>query len=172
MPITILNIIGIILLGIAAFFIIFIFLPWRFGAPFEPSSRKGLKNIIKLANVKKREKVIDLGSGDGKIVIELAKKGSEVHGYEVNPILVWWSRRKIKKLGLEKKAFIHWKNFWKIDFGDYDVIVLFQVNYVMKKLAGKIKREAKKDTRVVSNTWKFPGKKPVKKISHVYLYKF
>ncbi len=172
MPITILNIIGIILLGIAAFFIIFIFLPWRFGAPFEPSSRKGLKNIIKLANIKKTEKVAELGSGNGKIVIAFAKSGAEVHGYEVNPILVWFSRRKIKKLGLEKKAFIHRKNFWKIDFGDYDIIVLFQVHYVMKKLAGKIKREAKKGTRVVSNTWKFPGKKPVKKICHVYLYKF
>lgn len=172
MPLTTLNIVGIILLGIAAFFIIFIFLPWRFGAPFEPSSRKELKNIIKLANVKKREKIIDLGSGNGKIVIELAKKGAEVHGYEVNPILVWFSRRKIKKLGLEKNAFIHWQNFWKVDLKDYNVIVLFQVNYVMKKLAGKIKRESKKGTRVVSNTWKFPGKKPVKKISRVYLYKF
>lgn len=172
MPITILNIIGIILLGIATFFIIFIFLPWRFGAPFEPTSRKELENILKLARVKKDEKVAELGSGNGKIVIALAKQGAEIHGYEVNPFLVLWSRWKIKKLGLENKAFIHRKNFWKINFNNYDILVLFQINYVMKKLGDKIKKEAKKGTRVVSNTWKFPGKKHIKKISHVYLYEF
>ncbi len=168
MPLNILNILGLIIVV----FILFLFLPLAFGAPFQPTSKKRVKIITKIANIKKGERVAELGSGSGKLVIALAKAGAEVHGYEINPLLVWWSRRKIKKLGLEKKAFIHKKNFWKVDLKDFDVIILFQVYYIMRKLANKIKKEAKKGTRVVSNTWKFPGKKPIKNISHVYLYRF
>ena len=168
MPLNILNILGLIIVV----FILFLFLPLAFGAPFQPSSKKRVRIITEIAKIKEGERVAELGSGNGKLVIALAKTGAEVHGYEINPVLILWSRWKIKKLGLEKKAFVHWKNFWKVDLKKFDVIILFQVYYIMRKLGNKIKKEAKKGTRVVSNTWKFPGKKPVKKISHVYLYKF
>ncbi len=168
---SILAIIGISILVIFFILFFFLFMPWRFGAPFQPSSKKETKNIIKLANVKKGDKVAELGSGNGKLVIEFAKLGAEVHGYEVNPFLVCWSRRKIKKTGLEKRAFIHKKNFWNADLKDFDVIIVFQIYYVMEKLARKIKKQAKKNARVVSNTWRLPKIKPVRKISHVYLYK-
>ncbi len=152
---------------IIGFFFVF---PWIFGAPFEPTSEKKLKKILKLAKIKKNEKVADLGSGDGRIVIAIAKKGIEAHGYEINPILVFLSRRKIKKQGLEKKAFIHWKNFWQEDLGKYDVIVMFQFHTIMKKLRDKLKKELKPKTRIISYHWKFPGWKIIKKQEDIYLY--
>ena len=166
----VLGILGIAIIAVFVLFFVFVFMPWAFGAPFQPSSKKEIKNIIKLANIKKTDKIVDLGSGTGKLVIELAKTGAEVHGYEINPLLVWWSRRKIKRLGL-KKAFIHKKSFWDVDLKKFDVIAVFQIYYIMKKLGNKIRKEAKENVRIVSNTWKLPGKKPVKKLSNVYLYK-
>ena len=140
------------------------------GAPFESTSRKTLKKMIEFSKVKKREKVADLGSGNGKIVIGFAKMGIEAHGFEINPFFVWLSRRKIKKLNLEEKAFIHWKNFWKQNFSQFDLISIFQVGYVMGKLEKKLKNELKKGSRVISNTWKFPNWKPEKQKGNVYLY--
>jgi ubiquinone/menaquinone biosynthesis C-methylase UbiE len=168
-----------ILSFIVAFFVIYIFFfvwPWLFGAPFEPTNDKKIKKMIKLAGIrkgKKKDKAIDLGSGDGRIVIALAKAGAkEAHGFEINPVLVLVSRRKIKKAGLQKKAFIHWKNFWKISFKDYSVVTLFQFPTIMKKLEKKLRLELKKGSRIVSYHWKFPTWKPVKKIDKdIYLYK-
>ena len=164
-----LGILGIVIITVFVLFFVFVFMPWTFGAPFQSSSKKEIGNIIKLANIKKSDKIVDLGSGNGKLVIELAKTGAEVHGYEINPLLVWWSRRRIKKLGL-KKAFIHKKSIWDVNLKKFDVIVVFQIYYVMKTLSKKIKKEAKKNVRIVSNTWKLPGKKPIRKLSNVYLY--
>ena len=153
----------------AIIYSIFFLIPFLVGAPFEPTNRKKLRKIIKLANAKEGEKAVDLGSGDGRIVIELAKKGAEAHGFEINPILVLISRWKIRKLGL-KNAFIHWKSFWGEDFGKYDLIILFQFSTVMKRLRDKLKKELKSKARVVSFYWKFPGWKIKKKIENIHLY--
>ncbi len=156
------------LLVVALVYSLFFLIPFLFGAPFEPTSNKKVKNILKLANVKKGEKAVDLGSGDGRIVIELARRGVEAHGFEINPILVLISRWKIKKLGLNN-AHIHWKSFWDVSLKDYDVITLFQFPTIMKKLRDKLKKESK--ARIVSHYWKFPGWKIQKKIDNIYLYK-
>jgi SAM-dependent methyltransferase len=162
-----------------------------FGAPFQPSSNKALKEMLELAGVKRggmlelaglqemqnslvvlrrRFRVADLGSGDGKIVIEFAKKGAEAHGFEINPLLVLISRRRIKNMHLQKRAFIHWKNFMKTNLSKFNIITSFQISYIMPNLENKLKKELRKGARVISNTWKFPNWKPRKKIGHVYLY--
>lgn len=115
----------------------------------------------------------DLGSGNGKLVIEFAKKGAIVTGFEINPLLVWISRRKIRKLGLQKNAQIRQENFWNADISGFDLISVFQIGFIMGNLEKKLKEEHKrKGMRVVSNTWTFPGKKPEKKEGNVFLYKF
>ena len=158
-----------IVLGVVL--IIFFIFPFLVGAPFEPTSEKKLKKIIKLANVKKRDVAVDLGSGDGRIVIALAKKGAEAHGYEINPFLVLISRYKIRKAGLKGKAFIHWKNFWNVDFKKYDVVTMFQFRTIMHQLEKKLKKELKKGSKVVSYYWKFPHWKASKNIENIWLYK-
>jgi len=152
--------------------IVFIFLLLFVGAPFDITHRKELRKMIELSKIKKGEKVVDLGSGNGKVVIEFAKLKNvkEVHGFEINPFFVWISRRRIKNLKLEKKAFIHWKNFWNCDLGEYDVVIVFQIMSIMKKLEKKLKKELKKGSSVLSNEWKFPNWKPKKKEGKVYLY--
>jgi len=153
---------------ILSFFYVF---PFFFGAPFEATSKEKIKKILKLARIKKTDKAVDLGSGDGRIVIAMAKRGAEAHGYEINPVLVYLSRRKIKQAGLSRKAFIHWKSFWNVNLKRYNVIVMFQFYTVMKRLQEKLKKEAKKSARIVSYYWKFPDWKIIKKIENIYLYK-
>ena len=82
---------------IFAIFILYIVVPLLFGAPFLPSDAKTFeRTAILLGSLGKGagKKAVDLGSGDGRMVIELAKLGYEAHGYEINPLLVWQSRHK------------------------------------------------------------------------------
>ena len=159
------------LLAFAILFSIFFLWPFLFGAPFEPTSEKKIKKMIKLARVKKGDKAVDLGSGDGRIVIALARAGAEAHGYEINPFLVLISKYRIKKAGLKGKAFIHWKSFWSVDFRKYNIVMLFQFRTIMHRLEKKLRKELKSNSRVVSYYWKFPKWKPIKKIENIYLYR-
>ena len=158
----------IIFLTILSYFFI---IPFFFGAPYEPSRGKALINIIKFTDVKKGDKIAELGSGNGVVCIQLAKNGAEVHGFEINPLLVWISKRKIKKLGLQNRVFIHWRNFWKEDLGKYNKIVLFQFKTIMRRLERKFKKELKPKTKIISHWWRIPGWKIKKKIGRIYLYK-
>ena len=170
------DFLSLILMVLGFFLLIFIFffiaLPLSIGAPFEPTNKKTLAKMIKFSKVKKGEKVADLGSGNGRVVIGFAKLSAvkEVHGFEINPFLVWISRRKIKKLGLQNKAFIHFGNFWNQNLSEYDIISLFQISFIMGDLEKKLRKELKKGSRVISNTWKFKKWKPKKQEGNVYLY--
>ncbi len=163
-----------ILIGMVLFLailILLVFIPLAFGAPFQPIPKERLKKIMKLANINQGMKVADIGSGNGKIVIALAKAGAEAHGFEINPFLVWLSKRRIKKEGLQMNAFIQRKNFWKVDFSKFDVVTIFQVHYVMSGLKKKIQRELKNNSKIISNDWRFPDWKPEKEDGKVYLYR-
>src|SRR3990167_6554218 len=74
------------------------FLPFIFwGAIYVPTGRTKIKKIIELANIKPGDRAVDLGSGDGRLVIALAKSGGESHGYEINPWLVRLARKNIRQ---------------------------------------------------------------------------
>lgn len=160
-----------IIVGAIFIYIIFWYLiPFGRGAMYEPSGNQEVETIIKLANIKKGQKIVDLGSGDGRIVIAMAEKGAKAHGYEVNPFLVYRSRKKIKQAGLEKTAFIHWKSFWQVNFSDFDVVVTFQVGYIMKKLEKKLFSEMKPSSLIISHYWTFPNVKPTISSGEIHVY--
>ena len=101
----------------------------------------------------------DLGSGDGRILIEFAKKGAIAEGYEINPVLVFIARMKIRRLGLEKKARVFWKSFWREDLSQYKVITVFGIDYIMKRMEKKLYKELSRGSRIIVNLFPFPNKK-------------
>jgi ribosomal protein L11 methylase PrmA len=140
------------------------------GAIFVPTARAKVALIIKLAQIMPGEQVADLGSGDGRIVIALAQAGAMAHGYEINPLLVWWSRYLIRQAGLQKTAIIHWQDFWNADFSQYSAVTVFGIDHIMKRLGQKILRETKAGTRVISYAFPFPGWVPTTRERGVYTY--
>jgi len=153
MAIPILTIVVIL----SAFFLIFyVFFPLGRGAIYIPSTREKTLLIAELSGAGRGERAADMGSGDGRIVIALARRGAEAHGFEVNPFLVLLSLRNIRRAGLEGRAFIHWKSFWRADLSLFDVVTLFQGSFVMRRLEAKARKELRPGARVVSDYWGFP----------------
>lgn len=147
----------IVLIICAAFYLVFyVFFPLGRGAIYDPSTQEETVIMAEVAAVAAGEKAADLGSGDGRVVIALARRGAEAHGFEVNPILVHVSRRNIRRAGLEGQAFIHWRSFWRADLSSFDIITVFQVSFVMGRLEAKVKRELPAGARIVSHYWRFP----------------
>ncbi len=145
-------------------------IPMLNGPVYVPSADEDVAKMIKLAKLKKGERVVDLGSGDGKIVIELAKQGFRVDGYEINPFLVKKSQAKIAELNLEKKATIHAKSLWRADLSQYNVVMLYGTTYIMPKLQNKARRELPKGARIISNFFTFPEWQPAQVDGEIYRY--
>ncbi len=167
-----------------AIFIITFGIPIFTGAPFAVSSRYKIKKMMPLlkeaaaslpsaalAKDGQNLSAVDLGSGDGRIVIALAENGFIASGLEINPCLVWYSRWKIKFKKLSDRAVIKRVNYWQEDFSKYDVVVLFGVFYIMDKLEKKLLSELKPGAIVVCNHFFFPTWPPVKQEGDIYLYR-
>ena len=164
-----------ILIALLTLFVIFgtffYIIPSFFGAAYEGSDRKTIEKMIRISGNLKGKKIVDIGSGDGRIIIEFAEKGAKAEGYEINPLLVLFSRYKIKKLNLQKKAKINYLSFWKTNLNKYDIVVTFPISYLMKKLEKKIKKECKKGTIILSNKWEFEHFKLIKRDGRVKAYR-
>jgi 16S rRNA A1518/A1519 N6-dimethyltransferase RsmA/KsgA/DIM1 with predicted DNA glycosylase/AP lyase activity len=168
---TLVLFLAIIFVALLIIFTFFNFFSFFQGAPFVPTTRTNLHIMLDLANLKPNERVAEIGSGDGRIVIELAKRGARVDGYEINPILVLYSIILIYKHHLQKKAHIHWKSFWNTDFSSFTLVTVYCLNTRMGKLEKKLLKELPKGARVISNTFSFPDLKPEKTKGKVKLYK-
>ncbi|MCX6793740.1 MAG: hypothetical protein NTY06_01405 [Candidatus Gottesmanbacteria bacterium] len=135
------------------------------GAPFVPTKNAPADAMIRLADIHKGDTVYDLGSGNGKLLLMAAQKGARAIGYEINPILVLFS--------IVRGTKTHWKNFWNADIHDADVIFVYLLPWKMERLAGKLKKELKPGTTIVSNSFIFPNWKIVRQdtVNHVYVFR-
>lgn len=138
--------------------------------PYVGAKKDSIDNILKLANIKKRETIVDLGSGDGRLLFEVAAFGAFATGYEINPFLVLISQLKRKLKGLEDQVKIKDESMWKADLKIADVIFVYSLVKKMKKFEDFVYDNAKEGTRIIVNTNPFPNKKPKKTLGKISLY--
>jgi cyclopropane fatty-acyl-phospholipid synthase-like methyltransferase len=141
------------------------------GPAYVPTLKTTVEQMVSLSDIKPGMKVVDLGSGDGRVVIAMAKAGALATGFEINPLLVWYSRYKIRNLGFSDKIKIQSSSFWNQDLGEYDVVTIFGINHVMERLGQKLARELKPGALVISNAFKIPGLKEVTRAGSLLVYK-
>lgn len=136
-----------------------IMLPEFTGAPWVPTSSDRVRKVLAMSELKANELLYDLGSGDGRIVITAARDfEARAIGIEIDPFRVLYSRLKILQFDLKDKVRILRGNFFDIDLGEADVVVLFLLQQTNDKLRRKLERElTKPDCRVVSIVFQFEG---------------
>ena len=140
------------------------------GAPYAPMRQSHLDEMIKLLKIKKGEKAVDIGAGDGRVVIALARAGAQAHGFEINPLLVLWGFYNIWRAGLWGKAHMHLQNFITSDFSSFDVFTTYLTQFGMANVEKKLEKEAKLSARIAVDFFKLPTWKASKHVDTIYLY--
>jgi len=108
--------------------------------------------MLDLAKVGPRDYVIDLGSGDGRLVITAAKRGARARGIEYNPDLVRLATRHAAQEGVSDRAeFVH-ADIFESDFSQATVITMFLLPELNLRLRPQL-LALRPGTRVVSNTF-------------------
>ena len=140
------------------------------GAINVSTTKEKCRKMIEILNAQPGQIIADLGSGEGALLIALAKTGVRACGYEINPFLVARARKKINEAGVSDKAFVYQKNFWHQNISNFDGVVVFGMKHLMRPLEKKFERELKPGTRIVSNYFTLPTWVPYTQSDKIYLY--
>jgi predicted RNA methylase len=132
-------------------------------APFYPTPETVVERMLKLGELKPGEKMFDLGSGDGRVVIMAADKfKADATGIEIDPDLYKQSMDRIKSQGLEKRARIINGDIAAQNFSSANLLTVYLLPSSNDKIRPMLEKQLKKGTRVVSHDFQFAGWKPVK----------
>ncbi len=145
---------NIVLLVIILFLFMLLSWFWPPDSPWSPwwrTNKKIARAVCRLAGIKKNETVYELGSGDAQLLIVSAKEfGARGIGIEIDPLRFLVSSILLHSNGLSDRVKILRKNFYDVNLSKADMIYVYLVPRVLKKLLPKFKKELKKGTRIVS----------------------
>ena len=120
---------------------------------FVGSPQFTVERMVKIAELRDDDVVVDLGSGDGRIVLTAMKANPKVRGWgvDINADLVRQSNAAAKEQGVADRAQFFHRNVFDADLRDVTVINLWLFPELMRLLRPKILAEARPGTRVISN---------------------
>jgi len=126
-----------------------------------PTPKSIVHQMLSLAQIRRGETIYDLGAGDGRILVEAARKfGAKVVGIEIDPERVSRIRERVKSTGIE--AQVIQADFMGVDVSPADAVIIYLSDSVNSKLAPKLKQELKEGARIVSLDYELPGFTPEK----------
>jgi len=109
--------------------------------------------MLDLAALRAGERLIDLGSGDGRIVIEAARRGAIAHGVEIDPRLVALSRDAAARAGISARATFAAQDLFETDVSAADVVTLYLLPDVNARLAPRLMATLRPGARIVSHDY-------------------
>ncbi|XP_058492974.1 adenine nucleotide translocase lysine N-methyltransferase [Solea solea] len=132
-------------------------IPWSLKVPYLPSSKSQTLNTMKLLEGR-TGRLVDLGSGDGRLVFAASSAGFQCTGFEINSLLVAYARSKALWTGVpSSQATFVKKDFWKTDLSSYNNVTAFLAPGVMGVLGEKLLKELPGDARVITCRFPFPN---------------
>ncbi len=136
-------------------------------APFVPTPTAIADRMLTLADVGPNDYVIDLGSGDGRLVIAaVAKfKARGGKGIEIDRSLVKLATDQAKKAGVAGRVTFVAGDLFVADIEEATVVTLYLLPSMLGDLEEKLRKELKPGTRVVSHDYPLPSWKPVEVVS-------
>lgn len=146
------------------------------GAPWVPTKKADVERFLKLAEIQPGQKMVDLGCGDGRLVCAAANAGAEAQGYELS--LIPYGLAKVRRLFQpgRRSISIHYRDAWKADLSDVDVVYFFLMRSVYPKLKEKLESELRPGSKVIAYVWPVEGWEPfavdeVEGFPKMYLYR-
>jgi hypothetical protein len=122
---------------------------------FVASDPKNVQRMVSIAGLRDGDVVIDLGSGDGRVVIAAAQANPTVrgHGVDIDAKLVQQATANAQQAGVGDRVSFEHRNAFDADLGQVDVIFMWFFPELMRLLRTKILHEARPGTRVVAALW-------------------
>ncbi|HEV2199434.1 MAG TPA: methyltransferase domain-containing protein [Bryobacteraceae bacterium] len=125
-------------------------------APYFPTPETVVDKMLQLGGLKQGEKMFDLGSGDGRIVIMAARKfKAQAVGVELDAALVKLSADKIRTLGLAATAHIVEGDLLEQDYSSADLVTIYLLPVAIEKVTPILDKQLKKGARVVAHDFEF-----------------
>lgn len=124
-----------------------------------PTPQTLVDKMLDMARVTPKDRLMDLGSGDGRTVITAAQRGLTAQGIEYNPDLVELSRRNAQRAGVADRATFVAADLFQTDLSKADVITMFLLTTINEKLRPTL-LQLPPGTRVVSNTFRMGDWEP------------
>ena len=139
-----------------------------FGAPYLPTHRRSIKPALELINLKPGELLLDLGAGDGRLLVAAARLGWRAVGYELNPLFwlisYWQTWRHRHSVSIKLANYL--KSDWPANTA---AVYIFGSTRAMSALAKKLK-QWQTPIRVVSYGFKLPGYAPSRVQNGFFVY--
>jgi SAM-dependent methyltransferase len=130
------------------------------GGVWFPTSKRHIRTMLQMAELKPGELVYDLGCGDGRVLILAAEEfGARGVGIEIDALRYRLARWRVRRAGLEDRIRLVRGSFHHQDLSSADVVTLYLVQEMINRLAPKLARELRPGARLVSNTFVVPGLK-------------
>ena len=135
-------------------------------APYYPTPESIVERMLDLGQLKAGEKMFDLGSGDGRIVIMAARRyNADAVGVELDTDLVIASDAKIRKLGLQKSVRIIHGDIMTQNYASANLITVYLLPESNIKARPILEAQLKKGTRIVAHDFGIGGWTPVKTVT-------
>ncbi len=141
------------------------------GPPYLPTMRKQVDAALDLLGLEEGQTLLELGSGDGRVMLAAAKRGIKVVGIELNPALVVVSY--IVTFRYRSQVRIVWGSYWGAPWPRADAIFTFMLPRYMHKLDERVQKwRPDTPTKLASFAFAIPGKEPVAEKAGVFLYEY
>lgn len=137
--------------------------PMDLDVPYVPTPNEIVERMLRLADVGPGDRLIDLGSGDGRIPIAAAKRfGIQALGVDIDPTLVDRARANAKAAGVDDKVTFEVKDLFETPIGEATVLMLYLLPDVNLLLRPRVLSELKPGSRVVSHQFDMGDWQPTK----------
>jgi SAM-dependent methyltransferase len=136
--------------------------------PYVPTSEEVVELMLDVVNAGPGDYLIDLGSGDGRIVIAAAKRGAVGHGIDINPKRISEARENAVREKVENKVLFIEDNIFTTDFSRASVVTMYLLNSVNMKLRPHLLEKLRPGTRLVSHDFDMEDWKPDKHLKEGY----
>jgi len=145
---------------------------------YVPTPKRIVRAMLQLASLRRGETLFDLGAGDGRVIIEAARRfGAHAIGVEVDPACVRRIKERLTATGAN--ADLIEMDIFRVDLSTADVVAIYLSDTANAKLAPKLKAELRHGARIVSLDYRLPEWVPERELEvhasginrKLYLYK-
>jgi SAM-dependent methyltransferase len=132
-------------------------------APYVASPNRVVDRMLEMANIKPGETLIDLGCGDGRILIAAVEHyKAKAIGVEISPKIAAQATARIQREGLTEQARVVQGDLLEADLTGADIVTIYLESSLNQQLRPRLEKFLKPGARVVSHDYAIPGWKPAK----------